>query len=67
MSENDSGALGIPELRSPAVMDFHSNHPAPTSERTTMNESNPGALGVPEFIPPVGGGLSQQKKATITT
>ena len=56
MNESSSGAFVILELISPAAMDFHSNLPAPTSERTTMNESNPGALGIPEFMPPDGGG-----------
>ena len=36
---------------------LQSNHPAPMSERTTMNESDPCALGISEFIPPTAAGF----------
>ena len=39
--------------------DFHSNLPAPTGERTTMNESKSGAFGIPERRSPAAMGLSQ--------
>ena len=56
MNKSSLGAFGIPEYMPPdGGGTFIVNLPAPTSERTTMNERNPGAFGIPESMPPDGG------------
>ncbi len=56
MNKSSLGAFGIPEYMPPdGGGTFIVNLPAPTSERTTMNERNPGAFGISELMPPNGG------------
>ncbi len=66
MNKSSLGAFGIPESMPPdGGGTFIVNLPAPTSERTTMNERNPGAFGISELMPPVGGGLHSKESAKI--